>query len=398
MGVGKLNRRPHDLKILYIVSELSYGGAQKQLVELARAMVRRGHQATIYTLNADVPRLAELDGSGVEVIVDQKRTKLDLALLLRLRRVLLNRRPDIVHGFLFDGDFYARLAAAFTDIPVINSERSHNYALSRTQKIPHFLTRHLARAVVANTFAGKAFAESLFQFSSDKVHVVWNGLHLAEVDQLAASPLQSLKTEMFQSDRVKVACLVGAIKPAKDYLLALDVAAELIRQDDAWRVLFLGEPLNPVAAYQGNANTDTANYKNQVTAKYQKLNLTDKVKFMGMRTDVLQIVRQCDVLFSTSTHEGFPNVVLEAMAVGTPVASVGYSDIRRILPFAWQIADERSALSMALAIQKVYAQRETVAARQRQWVEANATIEHAAASLEAIYFQYVRARLQVALR
>jgi len=383
------------MKILYVISELSYGGAQKQLVELAREMVRRSHRITIYTLNNDVPRLAELAGSGVEVIVDQKRAKLDFALLQRLRRLIIKEKMDVVHGFLFDGDFYARLAAVFTGIPVLNSERSHNYSLSATQKIPHYLTRHLAKAVVANSFAGKNFAESLFRFSGDKVHVVWNGLRLADVDQLADASLRGLKAEMFKDDSVKVACLVGAIKPAKDYLLALDVAAELIRQDDSWRVLFVGDSLKSVETYHGNAKTDTTNYKSHVMAKYQALGLMQKVIFMGMRTDVPQIIRQCDVLFSTSSHEGFPNVVLEAMAVGTPVASVEYSDIRRILPFTWQIANERSVPNLVHAIQAVYEQRQLLAVLQRQWVEANATIEHAAACLEGVYLHYASGRVQV---
>lgn len=383
------------MRILYVISELTYGGAQKQLVELARELARRGHEVTIYTLNADVPRLSELAGSGVEVRVDQKRSKLDWALLGRLRAFIRERRPDIVHGFLFDGDFYARVAAALTGVPVLNSERSHNYSLRWAQKIPHWVTRGLASGVVANSHAGKAFAERLFGFSGTRVHVVWNGLQLAAVDQVAQQSQGSVKDELFGNPSVKVACHVGAIKPAKDHLLALDVAAELLRLDDDWRVIFVGDSLKTSGGYSGNANTDTGGYKADVMAKYQRLGLADKVKFIGLRTDVLDIIRQCDVLFSTSAHEGFPNVVLEAMAVGTPVASTEYSDIRRILPLPAQVVSERSGPAMAQAICAASAQRAHIVLQQRSWVEQHATIEIAAASLAEIYTRYAGEGLRI---
>jgi UDP:flavonoid glycosyltransferase YjiC (YdhE family) len=61
------------MRVLFIISELTLGGAQKQVIELARELVRRGHEAAIYTLNREVPRAKELEGSGVELVVDQKR-------------------------------------------------------------------------------------------------------------------------------------------------------------------------------------------------------------------------------------------------------------------------------------------------------------------------------------
>ena len=63
----------------------------------------------------------ELQGTGVDVTVDQKRLRLDVCVLRRLRRHLLSWRPDIVHGFLYDGDIYSRIAALGTGLPVLNS-------------------------------------------------------------------------------------------------------------------------------------------------------------------------------------------------------------------------------------------------------------------------------------
>ena len=99
------------MRVLFVISDLALHGAQKQVVELSRELARFGHEVAIYTLNADAPRARELQGSGVEVVVDQKRSRLDLALLARLRRRILAMRAQIVQGVLFDGDIYARIAA-----------------------------------------------------------------------------------------------------------------------------------------------------------------------------------------------------------------------------------------------------------------------------------------------
>ncbi|HSN21123.1 MAG TPA: glycosyltransferase [Usitatibacter sp.] len=375
--------------MLFTISELTLGGAQKQVVELARELVRRGHEAAIYTLNREVPRAKELEGSGVELAVDQKRWKLDPAVLARLRRYLRQWRPDIVHGFLFDGDIYARIAAFGTGIPVLNSERSDNYEISRTQYLAHRLTRALTDGLVANTHSGSAFAQRLYGFPPERCHVVWNGLRIEELERQAASKAD-YRAEFFGPGRHKLACLVGAIKPAKDYHLAIDVAARLVRADPDWRVLFVGDQLASAGSYRAGIHSDSSEYKASVMRHFAAQAIAEKVKFAGARTDVPAIVAQSDVLYMTSCREGFPNVVLEAMVLGVPVVSTDYSDIRRILPRPAQVVASRNPDDLAWAILDAYGERDAIAREQKRWVRAHASIENATVELERVYQRYLR--------
>jgi glycosyltransferase involved in cell wall biosynthesis len=378
------------VRVLFVISDLGFHGAQKQVVELSRELARGGHEVAIYTLNSDIGRARELEGSGVDVIADQKRFKLDPAVLLRLRRRIVAWRADIVHGFLFDGDIYARIAAIGTGATVLNSERSDNYEISRSQKIAHALTKGLVHGVVANSRSGSAFAQKLYGYDPRHMHVVWNGMRIEDFERRAASATDH-RREFFGEGEHRIACMIGHIKPAKDYHLALDTAAALLALDPRWRVLFLGEALGSNGVYQAGRDSDTSGYKRSVMEHFRKLGLAaERVVFAGARADAPAILAQCDVQLMTSCREGFPNVVLEGMVLGVPVVSTEYSDIRHILPRPSQVVANRSGEALAQAIVSAYLDREAIVAEQKRWVRAHASIEHAARELERVYNRYVR--------
>lgn len=374
------------MRVLFVISDLGLHGAQKQVVELARELDRCGHAVGIYTLNADAPRAAELAGSGVEVVIDQKRSRLDPAVILRLRRRIAAFRPDIVHGFLFDGDIYARIAAAGTGARVLNSERGSNYPISAAQKVAHWLTKALVDGVVANTRVGSDFAQRAYGYRPEQMHVVGNGLRIEELERKAVSTV-NYREEFFGEGDFRIACLVGHIKPSKDYHLALEAAAALTRAHPEWRVLFLGEALSN-EAYRAGHSSDTSAYKRSVMEKYAALGIAEKVRFVGKRADAPAILAQCDVQLMTSINEGFPNVVLEGMVLGVPVVSTEYSDIRHILPRPSQVVAERSGAAIAAAVVAAFRDREAIAEEQRRWVRRHATIETATKELERVYARY----------
>jgi glycosyltransferase involved in cell wall biosynthesis len=242
--------------------------------------------------------------------------------------------------------------------------------------------------VVANTHSGSSFAQRLYGYAPEQMHVVWNGLRVEELERRALSAAD-YKQQFFGPGAHKVACMVGHIKPSKDYHLAIDVAAALVRRSPEWRVLFVGGALTS-ATYRGGASSETGDYRQSVMAHFEALGVEDRVVFAGVRTDACAILKQCDVQFMTSRHEGFPNVVLEGMVLGVPVVSTDYSDIRHILPRPSQVVGSRSPEALAQAILDAHADRDAIVAEQVRWVRSHASIENVTKELELVYARYVR--------
>jgi glycosyltransferase involved in cell wall biosynthesis len=368
------------LRVLFVINSLLYGGAETQVIALSRELASRGHAVVIHTLRPDNPRAKDLDTTDVQVVPGEKRWKFDPGLLLAIRREIARFKPDVVHGFLPEGNLYARLAGGLTRVPTLNSERNDNYTLSWKYNVVTAMTHRMITAVVANSYAGGAFAQRAFRMPADRVHVVWNGVDEASIEARRAETTIDLSSFFPDAGDIKVACVVGMIKPQKDYLLALRVARALNALDPQWRTLLVGGGLPHIR-----------DYYDRVLAAFTEMQLADCAAFAGERSDAVEIVRQSSVLFSTSLHEGCPNVVLEAMTVGTPAVSTQYSDIRRILPNDWQVVGSRDPEAIARAILRADAERRDVACAQRQWIDANATLAAAGDRLEAVYRQYAEA-------
>lgn len=369
------------MRILFVNRNLTYGGAETQIIRLANELVSRNHDVAIYAMDKENPRVKELN-SGVYLQEDSKKLPVDLGMLWRIHTFIKKWKPDIVHGFLYDGNFYSRVAAIGTNVPTLNSERNGYYELSRGRRIAHHVSWRLAKGVIANSYAGAEFARNLFPFSDEHMHVVWNGTDLNYIDSRISANNLDYKQMFFGDKDVKVACCVGNIKPAKDHLLALDVADLLTNNYPQWRVLFVGGDIEATTDYQLISKVKNA---------WKDKNLENKAIFCGQRPDAIEIMHQSEVLFSSSLYEGFPNVVLEAMSVGTPTVSTEYSDIRRILPNSWQVVGDRSPKSLVNAILRADKERDKIQMEQKRWVRDNVTIEKAVDKLLKIYTQYVRA-------
>jgi glycosyltransferase involved in cell wall biosynthesis len=376
------------MRILIVCPGLGYGGAETQIIAMALGLQARGHAVGIYLLVPGTGRVDEVRAAGIPLWEDSKRSRLDLKVLGRMRAVMREFKPDLLHGYLFDGNLYARLAVIGTGLPVLCAERSSDYDLRPAQLWAHRATRWRSNGVVANSWAGADLARRMYPGLAPHIHVAWNGIDVAAVQRRAAQA-QGLRAELAIPADARIACFVGSVKPDKDFLLAVDVTRALMHLPGRpWHVVFIGAPIGQFLPYAAAGRGELTNYAEDVEAAFAVLPYPRQVHRLGNSKQVIELMAQCDVLFSTSAREGFPNVVLEAMTAGVPVVSTAYSDIRMILPQPWQVVEQRDGASIAAAIARA-AGDQALAAEQQAWVDSHASLDCAVERLASIYSLYI---------
>jgi hypothetical protein len=122
-----------SLAVVLLIRSLALGGAQRQLVQLARGLKERGHRVTVGIFYSGGPLVAELEQAEVPVTKLGKGGRWNnLGFLLRLRRMIAALRPDVVYSFVGSANIFAALARPFVpDTKLVWSVRSSDMDLTR---------------------------------------------------------------------------------------------------------------------------------------------------------------------------------------------------------------------------------------------------------------------------
>ncbi|MCC7009049.1 MAG: glycosyltransferase [Acidobacteria bacterium] len=300
-------RRPADWRIALVAGGLSQGGAEKQLLYMGRALVAAGAVVRCYSLTRGDHYEAAFRAAGLDPIWIGQRSA-PPARLWTLARSLRAFRPDVVQAGHFFVNLYAGIAAKLCRAVSIGAIRNDGaFELRENPGWGPWLLR-TPTVLVANSAAGAAFARASGR-GHDEVVIVPNVIDLAAQD--AATTTLQLR----DAGVGPVVALVGRLVWAKRVDRFLAALARVRAVVPEVRGVIVGDgPERPALEEQAVS-----------------LGLAEAVRFVGRRSDVPAILRQVDVLVSTSSHEGFPNVLLEGMAAGLPVVTTPAGDAAAVV-------------------------------------------------------------------
>ncbi|MCC7124220.1 MAG: glycosyltransferase [Acidobacteria bacterium] len=295
------------LTVALVAGGLGQGGAEKQLLYMARALVQQGVRTRCYCLTRGDHYESHFRDAGVEPIWIGQQGAPPIR-VARLARHLRRDRADIVQAGHFFANLYAALGARACGAASIGAVRNDGaLELRENRGWGPWLTR-LPTILMANSEAGARHVRTYRQ-SADEVVVLPNVIDLARFDALASDADG-------REPIGPVAMAVGRLVPAKRFELFLAALAMARQTEPALTGVIVGD--GPERARL----EDTA----------RRLNLLpDAVRFAGARSDVPALLRQAHFLVSSSAHEGFPNVLLEAMAAGRPVITTPAGDAERVI-------------------------------------------------------------------
>lgn len=347
-------------RICYVIPSLAVGGTERQLVMLIQGLVDEFEIFVVCTREAGA--LAEHLPDGVEVEVLHSRGGWDLRLKSRLRKVFTKRKPDLVHSFMFGFDYAVNVAAKDAGVGAIVSSRRQ---LATWKKPRHIRLQKRANklvdAIVANSRAGARFASEQEGRSIDDYDVILNGI---DVDAFQdGESVSELRRRYALPEEKTIVGMVANFSPVKNHDTFLAMASILSETHDLHFVLVGKGPL--IGA---------------VEAHIAALDLEDRFTLIETITQPAEAFALMDFAVHTSKSEGFPNVVMEAMASNTPVVASNVGGIPELIVHesTGLLIDSGKAEEFALAVERYLADKpftDGVISRAEAFVRENCSIE-----------------------
>jgi glycosyltransferase involved in cell wall biosynthesis len=288
------------VRIAFVIPTLDRSGAEKQLALLAARLPRDEFTPHVFALTRGGPYEAELAAAGVPVTIIGKSWKLDLGAWQRLKRVLAEFRPDVVHTWLFAANAYGRLSLPRQPrLRVIVSERCVDSWKSGWQL---WLDRRLA--AVADRIVGNS--QSVVDFYAqqgiprEKLRCIPNGIEMPQQESVdRARVLQKLD---FPDDAFVAGCIgrLALQKRVRDVIWAVETLRQIRPQ---LRLAIFGD---------GPERSRLEDFARSVHCQ-------DHVRFLGHRDDAANWLPVFDAFCLASSFEGQSNSLMEAMAAARPV-------------------------------------------------------------------------------
>lgn len=304
-----------------MISNLTFGGAERQVVEIANELNSDEFEVHICILS-DLAPLADRLRYPERLHKLPKKSRFDLGVVWQLYRLIRELKIDVVHGFLFDAEIASRLAGRLANTFVIGSERNSEYVYPKLHYWMYRLTNSLVDVCVANSEAGKRLNQSTFRLQDEHYRVIRNG-----VDTRRFAPSEGSYSEcgITKPETRFVLGMVGSFKKQKNHMYLLEIVDRLRQQRSDFTVLVVGAKI-----LEGDKDGEA--YFKEILAKIEALNLQEVVRLVGAVEKVDQFYPLCDLTVLTSKHEGTPNVALESMACAVPVVATDVADNAYVIP------------------------------------------------------------------
>lgn len=302
-------------KTCIVLTQLGRGGAERQTVELLNGLRESPWRpAVVVCLSDDVhPFEARIREFGYPLEILPRSSSYDPRRLASLRHVIQRHGTGVVHAVHLLASGYAFLSTRGSGSTVVLP--TVRGTVIEPGPFRSLIYRWMFRAcprALANSHRGADFIRRKFHVPDGRIHVVPNGIDFDGLRGRAGTSTYRAMLGIPQPARLLA--YVGKnsrVKNVPRFLATWEVVSAAI--PDAHAVLVGG----------GLGERDRTALLGACPP--------GRTHFLGPRDDVASLLSQADVLVLTSNSEGAPNVVLEALALGTPVVSTDVGDVARMV-------------------------------------------------------------------
>ena len=356
-------RESINMKILFLVRSLTVGGAEQQLVEVARGLKRMGHEVIVLVFYPGGLLEDPLRAANVPVISLGKKRRWDIVTFMgRLLEVLREQRADFLYAFFGVSCVLSVFVKRFVPgLKIVWGVRAANVDLSQYDllyRIAYGLECRLsnyADLIIANSHAGREYAIE-HRFPSENIVVIPNGIDTERFHPMHDSGF-SVRKEWGVEPHEKLIGLVARLDPMKDHPTFIKAASLVAEKRYDVKFVCIGD--GPVE------------YKKYLMRLVIDIGLENKLIWAGECRDMPAVYNALDVAALSSHGEGFPNVIGEAMACEVPCVVTDVGDSALIVGDTGIVVKPRDPEALAAGMNNLlvkvekYRVEETFKARKR---------------------------------
>jgi len=310
----------NKIRVLYVVENTSFGGGERGFGQLSTAINRNRFQPLIAAHpGGQLEDIAQ--NRGVKFFPLDMNRKFNLKTLSAISKIINEYKIDIVHSMGARADFFTRIAARnilsakvictiamFVEGFDVNALRKALYK---------FADRYSSRFVSHYIAVSKALKQRLIQerkIAEEKIAVIYNGV---ELDRYNPDRFNSngFRKSLVIDDDCKIVGSIGRLVYQKGFRYLIEAAKILHQKEDKLKIVIVGDGPE----------------KKKLKRMAQTAGILDKCVFAGQRFDIPQILSEFDIFALPSVLEGFPRVVIEAMAMGKPIVATDIDGVREEL-------------------------------------------------------------------
>lgn len=289
------------MKIGFLIQTMTSGGAERATASIANEFAKKGEIVEIITFDSSESfypldnkiKIFDMELSDISKAASLKRVIGCIKRAFEIRRKIKSRELDVLVCMSTTMNLYGLLSTVFTKTKIVGTERNNPYKY-KADKINAFLKKLSARFLDGFIFQTEAASEYYAEKVRKKGTVIQNAVFNPLVKEIEPA-----------SVRQKIIYGVGRLSAQKRFDDLIDAYALLEKSHPDYRLVIFGEGED----------------REKLQQKIDSYSLSDKILLPGTDKNALRYVAKGSAFVLSSDYEGMPNVLMEAMAVGTPCVS-----------------------------------------------------------------------------
>ena len=288
------------MKILHVITSLEFGGAQRLLSDLLPLQVKTENVSLLVYERVDNYFERKIVGAGVKILTLNEHNFHNPSVIIKMRKIF--KDYDVVHSHLFPTIWWASLAARGLNVKMVYTE--HSTSNSRRGKwylrpIEQFMYDRYDKIISISKQTQDALC-SWLKSKDERFVVIYNGVDIAR--------FASVKRPVIPKSLI----MVSRFASSKDQETVIKAMKQI---DTEARLRFVGDGEN-------------LEHCKRVA---EELGLSDRVQFLGARSDVAELVAESYIGVQSSNWEGFGLTAVEIMACGKPIIGTDVDGLKQVI-------------------------------------------------------------------